>query len=449
MQLSINPLRLSAALCAVSMTNAFVCAAPVRFEEPSNVASMLEGAAVLDVRPFGEYVRGHMPGAVHLDDECLRGPASGMPVQYCDAETLAQLFGGAGVGPSETVIIYGGQDDPLAATMAAYALARIGHDNIVLVAGGYESWAANHPTTKDLPTVAPEALVPQAPRLAAATYQDIKPLIGFDSTVFIDARPAAHFRGDAPIWRRNGHIPGAHSLDWTTLTFPDNKHRLLAKADIKKKLDDLGVGRLDDVVVYCGTGREATLLMLALSCELDMPNVRLYEGSWTEYSSIEDAPIEVGQRKPPQTRVFADGRIHIAGQPTKETLRSLADSGITTVISCRSDKEMDGLSFDEADYLETLGLNYVHIPMGGDHGYTTEQVEALADALYDHPGAVLIHCASGGRARYAYMAHLVKHTGMSLEDAWAMQPKLGAQPSAIELLLDTPIVIKAAARPAE
>lgn len=444
-----NPQRWCVALCALASLNISTRAAPVRFEEPAKVAALIDAAAVLDVRGFGEYVRGHVPGAVHLDDECLRGPASGLPVQYCDAERLAQLFGAAGVGPSETVVMYGSQDDPLAATMAAYALARIGHDDIVLIAGGYESWAANHPTTKELPNVQAEALVPQPPLLNAATYADIAQEIGFDSTIFIDARPEKQYRGDDPIWCRNGHIPGAYSLDWTKLTYSDNKHRLRAKSELKKMLEDLHVQHFDQVVVYCGTGREATLLMLALSCELGMPNVRLYEGSWTEYASLDEAIIEVGPRQPPQTRVFADGRIHIAAQPTKQTLRALAQEGITTVISCRTKDEMEKLDFDEPAFLDALGVRYIHIPLGGEQGYAPEQVAALSEALTENTGKVLVHCASGGRARSLYTAHLVRHVGLPLEEAWALQSKLGATPSAIERLLDAPVIMQTKENPAE
>ena len=436
-----NPTWVGAVACALATMGHTLAAAPVRFEEPADVEALLADSAVLDVRSFGEYVRGHVPGAVHLDDECLRGPASGLPVQYCEPETLAQLFGAAGVGPDETVVIYASQADPLAATMAAYALARIGHDDIVLIAGGYESWAANHEVTKTFPTVEPEVLEPTTPLLNAASYEDIHGEIGFDSTLFIDARPAAQYRGDVPIWQRNGHIPGAHSLDWTSLTYPDNKHRLRSTNDIKKMLEAIEIDRLDDVVVYCGTGREATMLMVALSCVLDMPNVRLYEGSWTEYSARDDATIELGKRTPPQTRVFADGRIRIAGQPTKETFRQLAHDGVTTVISCRSEREMKRLDFDQSAFLEGLGIEFVHVPMGGDHGYTTTQVAQLEQALREHEGNVLIHCASGGRARSVYMAHLVKHEGWSLDDAWSLQMKLGARPSAMERLLGKPVML--------
>ena len=409
---------------------------PIRFAEAAEIAETIDDAAVLDTRSFGEYLKGHVPGAVHMDDECLRGSVSGLPVQYCSAEQMAELFGDAGVNLDSPVVVYASKDDPLAATMAAYALARVGHDDITILSGGYGAWAANHEVSKAFPHFEAERFAPGEPTLGAITIEEFEDSVGFDDVVFIDARPASHYRGDAPIWRANGHIPGAHSLDWKKLTYPDNHHRMIDKGFMKEMVKDLDVSPYDDVVVYCGTGREATMLMIALSCELGWQGVKLYEGSWTEYSALPGAKIEIGKRKDPHTRVYNDGRIGISGQPSEESFEAMAERGVGTVVSCRTETEMGRLDFKEKDIVEELGMRYVHIPMGGHDGYTPEQVRLFARVMEENESEeIVLHCASGGRARSLWMAYLVEDEGLTPGEALDRGLQIGGKAWSFERLL--------------
>jgi thiosulfate/3-mercaptopyruvate sulfurtransferase len=337
----------------------------VRFVNAAEAAERIGGASVLDTRAFGAYLKGHIAGAVHLNDEALRAPAGGLPVQYLSPAQLAQIFGDAGVSLDQPVVVYSSPDDPLAATMTAYALTQIGHNQVLIINGGFEAWAANHPTTREFPEIERTTITPRDATLARIAYADFAETIGFNDHAFIDARPEGQYLGDVPIWIRNGHIPGAHSLDWTLLTDPLNKHRLKPIEEIEAMLSDLGVSDRDDIIVYCGTGREATLMMLAISCELGWSRVRLYEGSWTEYSSIEGSKVEVGPRVEPKTRVHREGKLLISAQPTEETLDWLAAEGVKTVINLRTNRENRNNSFDERKHAEELGVNFVHIPKIG------------------------------------------------------------------------------------
>lgn len=412
-------------------------APPVRFVDVAEAADAVAQSHVLDTRSFGDYLKGHVPGAVHMNDEALRGPLGGLPVQYWSAERLAGIFGDAGISLDSPVIVYSSLDDPLAATMTAYALTQIGHDQVSIINGGFEAWAANHPTTREFPQIQRNTITPQDATLAKIAYADFSETIGFDDHTFIDARPKGQYLGDLPIWIRNGHIPGAHSLDWTHLTDPLNKHRLKPIDEIETMLTDLGISDRDDIVVYCGTGREATLMMLALSCELGWSKVRLYEGSWTEYSSIEGSKVEVGPRVEPKTRVHREGKLLISAQPTEDTLDWLAAKGVKTVINLRTNRENRNNGFDELEHARELGMNFVHIPMGGEDDYTPEQVRQFAKAFREAEarGDVLVHCSSGGRARLIWMAYLIEELGLEPEEAIARANKLGGRPWELDRLL--------------
>jgi thiosulfate/3-mercaptopyruvate sulfurtransferase len=110
----------------------------------------------------------------------------------------------------------------------------------------------------------------------------------------VDARPAAHYRGESRVWIRNGHIPGAVNLEWRTLADASNPHALKPLAELRAIVDARGLKPSDDVIVYCGTGREASLEYVVLKHLLGFPRVRLYDGSWGEYAARREMPVATG-----------------------------------------------------------------------------------------------------------------------------------------------------------
>lgn len=142
------------------------------------------------------------------------------------------------------------------------------------------------------------------------------------------------------------------------------------------------------------------------------------------------------QAAPPEPiEVYSWDRWRIAGQPSTEDLDRIARSGVELVINLRTQGEIDRLEFDPQAEAARRGMAYAHIPMGGDDGYTPEQVDALARALNDAQGPVLLHCASGGRARTLWAAYQIKHEGVPLAEATRRMQEVGGQPSALEQLM--------------
>lgn len=120
--------------------------------------------------------------------------------------------------------------------------------------------------------------------------------------------------------------------------------------------------------------------------------------------------------------VIADaGPAYVAGQPTEAALRDMAAKGVKTVVTLRTQQEMDNrrqVPFDEAALVKELGMTYVHIPLGGpDTPYTPAAVETFTKAMNDAHGKVLLHCTVGWRASHMWAAYLVKAKGLSLEEA--------------------------------
>ena len=109
--------------------------------------------------------------------------------------------------------------------------------------------------------------------------------------------------------------------------------------------------------------------------------------------------------------------IYISGQPTYEAFIKLKSEGVTTVINLRTQQEMDNreyVSFDEKALLDSLGMEYVHIPLGGpDTPYNNEALLKFADALDNSEGKVLLHCTVGRRASYMFAAYLIQFKSFS------------------------------------
>jgi thiosulfate/3-mercaptopyruvate sulfurtransferase len=99
--------------------------------------------------------------------------------------------------------------------------------------------------------------------------------------------PMNEFLGKDDVWLRKGHIPGAISMHWAKLMAADNTHKFKAPEDVKAELTAAGITADKDILVYCGTSREGSLLRFYLKHVMQYPKVRLYEGSWKEYASLE------------------------------------------------------------------------------------------------------------------------------------------------------------------
>ncbi|HAN46396.1 MAG TPA: sulfurtransferase [Cyanobacteria bacterium UBA8156] len=279
----------------------------VNFVSPDWVASHSADSdlRVLDVRnnPL-EYIAGHVPNAVHVADIAFRGPDGFLPVQYWNNKKLGEIFSEAGVAINSKVLVYSAGNDVLGATMVAYLLERSGVKEAYVLDGGFAGYkAAGKNVTKEFPRYQKTGFSVRDRRDIRVTLDEVRQLLGKPGVVFIDPRPADLFRGDRDLWVRNGHIPGARNIPWPTFTEANNAqealknpHKLRPLDELRQLLAERGITPASDIIVSCSTGREATLQYVVLKHLLGYPKVRIYEGSWTEYSTT-DLPVETGPEK--------------------------------------------------------------------------------------------------------------------------------------------------------
>jgi uncharacterized protein (TIGR01244 family) len=143
-------------------------------------------------------------------------------------------------------------------------------------------------------------------------------------------------------------------------------------------------------------------------------------------------------------------RVYIAGQPTEQGLARAGKMGVTTVVNLRTPREMDDretVPFDEEAAVAALGMKYVHIPLGGDdHPYDESALERFAEVMKQSGDErILLHCTVAWRASHLWAAWLVRHRGLSLQEAVRHAEAINFGTLPIEKFLGTDLELRYAA----
>lgn len=254
---------------------------------------------VIDTRGgYKDYFRCHLPTAHHLNFDTLRGTDQGIPVEYLPDDLTKALLIRAGIDLNRTHLLYATgdklpNDEILSASMVAYVLEKFGVKDIRIVDGGLAHWKQlGYPTTQEYFGNPTGKLPEQTNESIGIGIEELLQLKDNPNVLLVDARPANEYVGQDDVWLRKGHIPGAVSFHWARLMEKENTHKFLPADEVAKELAQAGLTKDKQILVYCGTSREGSLLRFYLAHVAGFPNVRLYEGSWKQYASLKNLPVE-------------------------------------------------------------------------------------------------------------------------------------------------------------
>jgi len=246
------------------------------------------------------YDAGHIPGAVGFNWQTQLQDQVGRDI--IGQEEFEQLVGGAGIGPRDTVILYGDNNNWFAAY--GFWLFKIyGHKEVRLMNGGRQKWLdeADKELTTERPNPTPVSYKVRETRPELrALLPDVLQVAKSRSDNLVDVRSPDEFTGKviAPpgmteTAQRGGHVPGAKSIPWGTSVAPDGTFKL---ADELRTiyLEQKGVDPTRPTIAYCRIGERSSHTWFVLRYLLGLKNVRNYDGSWTEYGNLIGAPIEKG-----------------------------------------------------------------------------------------------------------------------------------------------------------
>lgn len=242
------------------------------------------------------YDIGHIPGSVRIDwRKDLNDPVTR---DYISAEAFAELMSSKGIGPDDTVVVYGDKSNWWAAfTLWVFEL--FGHKDVRLLNGGRDVWMAEERETS--------FAVPEYPRTnypvpamnegpLRAMHDDV--LGGLGRIPLIDVRTQEEYEGlrtnmenypeEGTI--RAGHIPTAVNVPWNQTVHVGGQFR--SRDELEKLYEDFDPAA--ETIVYCRIGDRSAHTWFVLKYLLGFESVRNYDGSWVEWGNMIRQPIAVG-----------------------------------------------------------------------------------------------------------------------------------------------------------
>lgn len=245
------------------------------------------------------YAAGHIPGAVQVDwthdlNDALRR-------DYLNKQGFESLMARIGVTPATTVVFYGDRNNWWA-TYAFWVFQLFGHANAKIMDGGRAKWEREgRPMTREVPSYPATAYTaPDRDDAQIRAFRDQVLQHSNAGSPMIDVRSAAEYSGERlhmPDYPnegalRGGHIPGAKNVPWSKAVNTDDG--TFRPADELRTLyeQEQGLSPDKDVITYCRIGERSSHTWFVLKYLLGYPNVRNYDGSWTEWGNLVGVPIE-------------------------------------------------------------------------------------------------------------------------------------------------------------
>lgn len=244
-----------------------------------------------------DYDSGHIPGSVGWawSTDFQHPTRKDLP----DEGGMVELLSRSGIDRDTTIVVYGTRRNGYA-TFALWLLRIYGHARVRFIDGNREKWIAEGwPLTIEKPAVIPSTYLLGKPNWNIRALRDhVLDSIGRPDRILVDVRTAEEYHGElwdswkyqAEASQRGGHIPGAVNIPWN-MTLKDDGTLKSAK-ELQAIYYSQGVTPDKEVIPYCIVGGRSNHTWFVLSCLLGYPDVRLYDGSWAEWSTLVGVPIE-------------------------------------------------------------------------------------------------------------------------------------------------------------
>jgi thiosulfate/3-mercaptopyruvate sulfurtransferase len=253
--------------------------------------------AEVDYDPVPNYNQGHIPGAVLFDwRKDINDP---IKRDILSREQLVELLRRSGVGENTTLLLYGDFNNWFAA-FAFWVLKYYGIKDVRIINGGRKKWIEeDKPLSKEIPTFdRTEVRVGNPDESIRAYLDEVKQVLGNKQFALVDVRSPKEFTGEIlapPEYptehaQRGGHIPGAVNIPWGQAVKEDGTFK--SPEELIALYNPKGITPDKKVIAYCRIGERSSHTWFVLKYLLGFPNVKNYDGSWTEWGNIIRSAIE-------------------------------------------------------------------------------------------------------------------------------------------------------------
>jgi thiosulfate/3-mercaptopyruvate sulfurtransferase len=245
------------------------------------------------------YDDGHIPGAVRLHwREDLQDPVIRDVVSK---DAFERLLASRGISNDTTVVLYGDKNNWFAA-YAYWYLKLYGHGDARLMNGGRQKWIdEGRPMTTEIPAPVPATYVARdRDESIRARREDVMAIVEAQDEHLVDVRSPQEFSGELIAMpgyeqegaQRGGHIPHARSVPWARAVRDDGTFK--SAEELRELYEEKGIDTSKPTTAYCRIGERSAHTWFVLRELLGYPQVRNYDGSWTEWGNLVQVPIEKG-----------------------------------------------------------------------------------------------------------------------------------------------------------
>lgn len=259
--------------------------------------------------PQEQFSQSRIPGSQFFDVDNIADKSVNLPHMLPSEQAFAAAADALGISNDTQVVVYD-RSGLFSAARVWWTFKVFGHDSIAVLDGGLPAWLAagyqtdESPVSEDQLEAAvkaarqPPAKLQYQAHLQREQVRDLQEVlrnVESQREVVVDARGAGRFEATAPEPRpgmRGGHIPHSRNVPFDTLL---TNGRLKSPDEIQGVFSTAGVDLQRPLVTSCGTGVTASVLALALHQLSPQPKVAVYDGSWSEWGSRQDTPIDTGK----------------------------------------------------------------------------------------------------------------------------------------------------------
>ena len=244
------------------------------------------------------YETGHIPGGVKVDwFTTLQHSVRRDFITQAEFESLCSRLGIA----NDTTLVFYGDRNNWFACYAFWLFEYYGHKNLKIMNGGRAKWTAEgRLLTKEVPEYPATSYKASEPNEEIRAFRDEVMRHVREHLPLVDVRSPQEYTGEMlhmPNYpqegaQRGGHIPGAVNVPWSKAVREDGTFK--PSEELRQLFDSEGITPKGEIIAYCRIGERSSLTWYVLKYLLGYPNVKNYDGSWTEWGNLVGAPIEKG-----------------------------------------------------------------------------------------------------------------------------------------------------------